>query len=61
MKLMVTPPTPSKSNFGPETESKLDGLEFHHCENVMEDDDESTESSISESAFKRHTFSDEKV
>jgi len=47
VKLMITPPTPSKVNFVREKEFKLEILDFQHCENAM-DDDESIEYSTFE-------------
>ena len=52
MKLMITPPTPSKANFERETEFKLEMLDFQHCEDAIEDDDEIIECSTFESTFK---------
>jgi len=52
VKLMITPPTPSKANFERETEFKLEMLDFQHCEDAIEDDDESIECSTFESTFK---------
>ncbi|KXN82567.1 hypothetical protein AN958_02418 [Leucoagaricus sp. SymC.cos] len=53
VKLMITPPTPSKANFGLDSNLKMEGLEFCHREDVLEDDDsDETACSTSESAFK---------